>query len=302
MEKFDNEMKAYVLEGDYSIKRADASEFRIWYTVYKNSNPYYRFDWEHHLKVIGDNSICFWIMHGAVRIGGVLMQPNCISGLYLIPPYSDISKVLDILTKLLRQWSDKNKAILAYGVMPNQIEHYQRLGYQVLEVRRCMIRPTETFDAVFDDRFELVQPKAEYAEAIADILIEANKSGTKTNNEALAAEHKGNTAFYFENYSDLELHIKASTFLVDKKTNKAAGVCLISSWEDWPLVYDIAVCPEYQKMGLAENMLKRAISVLKEEYRVIRLFVTVGNKAQSLYHRLGFLGGAEAADLYIPFG
>jgi hypothetical protein len=40
-------------------------------------------------------------------------------------------------------------------------------------------------------------------------------------------------------------------------------------------------------------MIKKALSVLKEEFPVLRLYVTIGNKAENLYYNLGFLKGSE---------
>jgi hypothetical protein len=41
-------------------------------------------------------------------------------------------------------------------------------------------------------------------------------------------------------------------------------------------------------------MLKKNLTVLKAEFVVLRLFVTIGNSAESLYYRLGFLSGTGA--------
>lgn len=93
---------------------------------------------------------------------------------------------------------------------------------------------------------------------------------------------------------------KASTLIYEKKTNELVGACLISIWEDWPNVYDIAVKPSFQKRGLAKNMLKRALTVLKEGYPTLRLFVTLGNDAEMLYHQMGFLAGTETTEMILP--
>lgn len=40
-------------------------------------------------------------------------------------------------------------------------------------------------------------------------------------------------------------------------------------------------------------MIKRTLSILSEEFAVLRLYVTIGNKAEDLYYNLGFLKGTE---------
>ena len=47
-------------------------------------------------------------------------------------------------------------------------------------------------------------------------------------------------------------------------------------------------------------MLKKALTVLNNEYPILRLFVTIGNVAESVYYELGFIQGAEFKIFYIP--
>lgn len=92
---------------------------------------------------------------------------------------------------------------------------------------------------------------------------------------------------------------KASTLIYEKKTNELVGACLISIWEEWPNVYDIAVKPSFQKKGLAKNMLKRSLTILKKQYPTLRLFVTLGNDAEMVYHKMGFLAGTETTEMIL---
>jgi len=77
------------------------------------------------------------------------------------------------------------------------------------------------------------------------------------------------------------------------------GACLVSLWEGWPNVFDIAVKPSYQNKGLGTMMLKRALSELKGSYPVLRLFVTIGNDAEMVYHKMGFLSGTETTKMVL---
>lgn len=47
-------------------------------------------------------------------------------------------------------------------------------------------------------------------------------------------------------------------------------------------------------------MLKHALTILKEEYPVLRLFVTLGNDAELFYSKLGFLSGIETTEMILP--
>jgi len=95
MQEWSEELKTYDLEEGFTLEKAeDNKEFSIWYNIYKISNPFHRVNWSENLSVIGENDNCFWINQNNTRIGGVTMEPNEIMGLFLIPPYSDISHVL----------------------------------------------------------------------------------------------------------------------------------------------------------------------------------------------------------------
>ena len=78
------------------------------------------------------------------------------------------------------------------------------------------------------------------------------------------------------------------------------GVCLISIWFGLPNVFEVAVKPSYRGQGLAKKMLQRALSKLKGEHDLLRLFDTLGNLAENVYYKLGFLPGEAYWELYIP--
>ena len=85
----------------------------------------------------------------------------------------------------------------------------------------------------------------------------------------------------------------------DRKTNQLIGASLISIWEEWPNVYDFAVDSSFKGKGIGMNMLKHALTILKENYPVLRLFVTLSNDAELFYHKLGFLAGVETTEMIL---
>ncbi|GAA3409439.1 hypothetical protein GCM10020370_49550 [Paenibacillus hodogayensis] len=105
--------------------------------------------------------------------------------------------------------------------------------------------------------------------------------------------------YYFKN-NDIEILKSASSLIYNKSNNELIAVCFISLWEDLPLVSNIAVIPKYRSKQIATRLLKKALTVLKDEYEVLRLFVTIGNPAESLYYRLGFYPGLEQTTFYLP--
>lgn len=163
-----------------------------------------------------------------------------------------------------------------------------------------MIRPTENFELTYDDDFEFVNPRIDNKIEIAELFHKAFKGGVVEFTCNSIDKCVSSVEYYFEHSSNMEVLNRASSLIYDKNTHKLVGACLISMWEDWPLVYDIAVDPSYQRKGLCTKMLKRALTKLKTDFPVLRLFVTLGNSSESVYYNLGFMPGIETYELYIP--
>lgn len=79
--------------------------------------------------------------------------------------------------------------------------------------------------------------------------------------------------------------------------NKLEGykICKADSKEWARYQLNFVVHPEYQRRGLATKMMKRTLNLFKNDYPAIRLNITVGNDAEILYNKLGFISLAETA-------
>lgn len=98
-----------------------------------------------------------------------------------------------------------------------------------------------------------------------------------------------------------ETLVQASTLIYEKNTGQLIANCRLCLQDNQAAVYSIGVMPTYRGRGLATRMLKRALSVLKDKYPVLRLYVMEGNDAESVYLNLGFIPGVlEIQSMYIP--
>lgn len=313
MKNWTKEAEFYRLSDKHMLENADPKEFSIYESVYGDT-IYNRFavrDWEFRLKVSIDNPFAkeeslYWIKCGGNRIGGVLIEPNVISRLFIIPPFADMFEILKLLKKLLIEWSDNSKNIYAYQISMEQASYFEMLGFWGDKSRRWMMRPTEDFEVVWDDNLLIKTPEKINAKEISRLIYESfsdnidNYYFKKENGHAETFEDCVDLVEeYFESI-DKNILMEASTLIYDKKENKLIGVCLISWVEGWPLVDTIGVDESYRGKHLASSMLKKALSVLNPEYEVLRLFVTVGNAAQSIYYKLGFVSGSEFKRFYLP--
>lgn len=313
MKNWTKDATSYRLSDMYSIERATPKEFSVYESVYGDT-IYNRFavrDWDLRLEISLDNPFAkeeslYWIKDGENKIGGVLIEPNVISRLFIIPPFSDTFEILKLLKNILIKWSDNSKNIYAYQIPMEQATYFEMLGFWGDKNRRWMMRPTEYFEVVWDDNLLIKIPGKIDIMKIAELLYESfsinidNYYAKKENGHAETLEDcVALVEDYFESV-DENILMEASTLIYDKKENKLIGACLISWVEGWPLVYTIGVYESYRGKHLASNMLKKALTVLKSEYEVLRLFVTVGNAAQSIYYKLGFVPGSEFKRFYLP--
>ncbi|QSX06764.1 GNAT family N-acetyltransferase [Sedimentibacter sp. zth1] len=300
--KWSKNLKKYDLCDGYSIEQADSKEYSIYFAVYEvfSGNVWFRQSFQMSSSILLDYEGCFWIKKNGYRIGGVLLEPNYMNCLVLEPPYNEYDIIISKLKSLLLCWSDKKQPICVGTVKPDRIEHYQRNGFKAIETRRCMIRPTEEFEINWDNKYRITKVTEESKSDISKLFAESFTDMNEDCEETKLEIQNKSVQFYLDENLENTIVNKASVLIYDNDTNELVGACLISIWEEWPNVYELAVKPSFQNRGLATNMLKFALSSLKKDYPVIRLFVTLGNDAEMVYHKMGFLAGIETIEMILP--
>ncbi|ACX65257.1 GNAT family N-acetyltransferase [Paenibacillus sp. Y412MC10] len=295
------------LSNEYSIRRADHEEWGLYCSVYYNMryNGFFR---EEGFNTPRRNS--FWIYKGESRIGGVRMAPNTIYHLFYIPPFNNSYEVLKLLKKMLIHWSDRTKHIRTFEILPDQVNLFTRAGFWPDEFRcRWMQRPTDHFQVIWDSNLTVKCPQIKEDETGAKRFINEDEIAWCDYNsftggfEAIRRKKSSLEDFIPKedpNFTN-ETLIQASTLIYDKDTSQLIANCRLCLQDNQAAVYSIGVMPTYRGRGLATGMLKRALSVLKDKYPVLRLYVMEGNDAESVYLNLGFIPGVlEIQSMYIP--
>lgn len=293
---------SYDLDEGYNLIHAKPREFAIHYTTYRE-NIFFRQSWERRIAIITDDVPCYWLTLRNQRIGGVCLKPNMLWSFFTEPPFSDIYEVLSSLKKFLKEISDNTKPIEIYGILPYQAEHLLRLGFLPSETRRMMIRPTEKFNLInWDSDLIVINPTPQHTDEIAQLSYESYSGSDSIgypNNNTIDQQRLDVEYYFKHNNKDFLKH--SSRLVFDKTNNKLVGFCLISLWEDLPLVSNIVVDPKYRGRRIATNLLKESLTVLNEQFEIIRLFITVGNAAESVYYNFGFLPGIEQITFTLPY-
>lgn len=289
---WDPQQTQFHLDEHYSLERADPTTFAIHYTTAELAqNVWFRQSWQQLVSRFSSEEICFWIKHNQQRIGGVCLEPNLIGCLFLEPPHNNLDQVLYALKGVLRRWSDPSKPIATQSVQADQLATYCRNGFCISEIRRVMIRVTEPLSTHWPSGLEVRQPTPADAETLTNLFYECYAGGTDARSQT---DTRGNVDYYFQHNAEPAVLSQASTLLVDSQSQQVIAACLISIWEDWPLVYDVAVRHSFRGQGLASAMLRHSLNTLHPAYPVLRLFVSVGNASESVYRNLGFVAGPES--------
>lgn len=86
-----------------------------------------------------------------------------------------------------------------------------------------------------------------------------------------------------------------SKVIVEKESGRIVALCLAGSGEHFVHRYteiaDLCVLPECRGKGLANYFLRRTITEAAAESPFVKLFVHVGDGAEYLYHKNGFISG-----------
>jgi len=286
------------LGNGYALRSAPERDFGINYAIYRNVNPEFEDFLEYGSDLEGLN-YCFWVLKDDVKIGGIIIRPNHIEGLFLRPPHENAFEVLGEVMPVLRTWSDRDKPIEAVDVMPFELSLYERLGFQIDRGRRIYVRSTERFEVRWPPEYEAMPPTRDDVSEVADLFHASFRDypeGWSLGTYDLEYWRARTEKLIPEDMPDLCR--QASTLVRDKARSLVVGACLVGLARSitrpenrYAGISMIGVRPEHRRQGLATRMVQKALSVLHGDRPTLKFGVAVGNSAGALYHSLGFLAG-----------
>ncbi len=241
----------------------------------------------------------FFIFKDNKMIGGVLLKPNFMADLFVIPPYTDYTYIGEKLLKYLKTISNKSEKILIQEVVEDYLPFYESKNCVIYEDGFWMIRPTESMNCIVPENYEGKAVVEEYREGIADLLIAAytaNPAIKSVDSKESYMQHVDSAIEYSKDNAAL---YNSSRIVVCKATNQVVGSCLHMEFEGLPLIMSFAVRPEHQGKGIGSYLIKNSINCTSITYPATRLFVYKNNPAIKIYEHMGFIRNRSLNDMYL---
>ncbi|MCP5100421.1 MAG: GNAT family N-acetyltransferase [Chloroflexi bacterium] len=288
---YSNEVDFYELPQGYTLHRAANDEFINAWVIYRNYNEDFAQNFNDQRQELAGVPFCFWIIQNEHRVGGVVLLPNNIGDFFLIPPFPDASDVLQAVMHLLFAWSLPSKPIRAQGISQQYLQSFQQMGFQLQESRHWMIRPTAVSPTTWPAQYTVRPLHPTDTDLIAHLLLDAFKGGIGQYGTRDLEAHQGTVSRFFETFDADTPCGQASLLISDKQTQETAGVCMVNLHKGLPTIQFTAVSPTHRRNSLATIMLTHAISTLAPAYDWVKLAVTIGNPAELVYQKMGFMAG-----------
>lgn len=291
----------------YTLARAEKDLFARYQTVYSGADTNLQINWEYRLRDTTWTEDCYWIQRDGARIGGALVLGDTIRFPFLIPPHT----CREALWVALRQINRREHLGITKvcGALDADVPILLSHGYAVDHARRCMYRPTDDLAPRLHPEFDFCIPDPQRdIEAMTAVTVAGYQNSI--DHQVFGAPEPG------EAEKDIRCSLDGyektgtlhhSTLVIHRASGRVAGLCLAGAHPEascplYSFVADIAVLPEFRGQGLAAFMLCRAVTEAAGAYPLAGLCVTVGNPAESLYRRLGFLGGPRFTGMHSAFG
>ena len=278
---------------DFSLVLADKDLFAVYQTMYSKADIEMWYDWNRRLDDTKWTDQCFFVMLDGQKVGGIIITDKTISYPFLIPPFCERVRFWSFILNHLH--CDN-----ICGVLAEDARTLLMFDYTIETVNQVMCRPTDVLNKELADNF-ICRPFDinKESEEIGNVLIKGYKGGICDEINGVAT-HKSAIDDMI-NVLSVYSHKNFSYIIVEKTTNKIVAVCLAGIGENYTFNYteiaDLCVLPEFREIGLAKYLIGRVITDSCGISPFVKLFVYVGNNAEYLYHKMGFISGPQFTNM-----
>jgi GNAT superfamily N-acetyltransferase len=279
----------------FYVVKAEKKLFAVYQTIYSNVDTNIHFSWKERLNDTLWTDECYWVMKKDQKIGGVIIQEDTTRFAFLIAPFNDRELFWKIVHNYINQ---SNKGVTKmYSVHDCDLDILLSYGYKVEFSRKMMYRPTDYLVNELNRKFYYNIPDLKNnLDEMINVIYEGYKNGIDfaSFGEESLDEIKKDILRFVKNFIKTNT-LDQSTVIYLKKTDKIVAICFAGQnpkspkWKSF--IYDIVVLPEYRNNGIGEFMICKALAEANKTSQIMGLCVTVGNTAEILYRKLGFLSG-----------
>ena len=277
----------------YKLEKADSELFATYHAIYSNEEFDLFFSWDEQLAELRTCKDCYFLYRNGICIGGLTIGTDSISNPFLIQPFTDRILFWTIFLKQLKMHVQESKIYF------NQLRQVDTdvlisLGACKKWSQQRMYRPTDILETETGFSYDLDCPTEKDIPEIVQVVYQAHVHDitASTYGEPVFSEVENAILRRFDSFSQTNtLHF--SRLAKEKETKKIVGVCIAgiypASINNVSTIHQVSVLPAYRRQGIAENMMRVSISAAHSISPVIGLGVLVGNPAELLYQKLGFI-------------
>ncbi|MCC5801188.1 GNAT family N-acetyltransferase [Rossellomorea vietnamensis] len=290
------------IEDGLRLVYQEPKEYTRYYSIYhgqKYADSYFRRSPETLVEVVTIFDCGYFIMEGDTIIGGVLLKPNFISDLFVVPPYKDYEGLASNLLNYVKKISSTEEKIIVREVVEEHVATYEQLGCKIQEVNIWMIRPTGPMMAILPEGYSSRAVASEDADDIACLLMKAYRANPAYKQIGTKEDYLLHVNEFIDQHKHNKIMDESSRVVFDTHTNTIVGVCLHMEFEDYPLIMSLVVDPGHQQRGIGRYLLTHSIHSSSDGYPATRLSVIEDNAAIKLYEDLGFLRSKTIIDMYL---
>jgi ribosomal protein S18 acetylase RimI-like enzyme len=285
---------------DYSFISVEQKKYAIYHSVYSRPNIFTLYNWEEMLERTEDKQ-CFFILAGETIIGGFTLTNNELCYAFNVPPFRDKALLWEHILKYVAVHCAENKINLEFIDAEDKAILTDMFNAKVIYTQRRMLRPTEKISVTPPDNFYFTIPDENDKQEIIQAVYEAHSAGyTSTVEKPDKNEIKKAINRRYVSFIQTE-SLYMSTLVKHKESNELAGVCIAGIYPDsannFSTIHQVSVRPKYRRLGIAEAMMLNSIGKASSISPVITLGVMVGNPAELLYSKVGFVKGPEYSEL-----
>lgn len=270
----------------FELLKADKELFAVYHTMHSNADIEMWYDWKKRLQDTMWTEECYFVTTSeGEKIGGLILLEDRISFPFLISPFSDRVAFWAFILK-----NFKRKAIR--GVLNDDAKILPMFSYVAKTCGQVMCRPADySLKCELNENFICRQFDLSDSETVAQTLQKSyhgsfleSINGTQTLEQSLS-----DIDYLSKAYGNLSL----SRLVADKNSGEIVGVALCGELNGYIEIGELCVLPQYRGRGIAQFLLTDAVKNAYGKAPYVKLFVRVGNDAQYLYHKLGFVGGPK---------